>query len=141
MRRGLTLTLTHPHPHPHPNAGKEKALLVRRGAGRWLCALATVLVLGGCGAFIVHENPNPTPKPKPKPKPNPNPSSNPNPNPNPKPNHIGAFFVHESMAERRGETSRLTKLVRTPHPPQWLGLGLGLDELPHQAGPPSLGFV
>lgn len=36
--------------------GKEKALLVRKGAGRWLCALATLLVLGVCGAFLVHDH-------------------------------------------------------------------------------------
>lgn len=36
--------------------GKEKAILVRKGAGRWLCALATLLVLGVCGAFLVHDH-------------------------------------------------------------------------------------
>ena len=53
--------------------GKEKALLVRRRAGRWLCALATVLLLVVCGAW----------------------------------------FMHDHHSELKGETSRLTKLVRS----------------------------
>ena len=36
--------------------GKESALLVRRGAGRWICLLATVLVLGIGGAWYTHES-------------------------------------------------------------------------------------
>lgn len=36
--------------------GKERALLVRRGAARWICLLATVLVLGGGGAWFVYES-------------------------------------------------------------------------------------
>ena len=40
---------------------------MRKGAGRWLCALATLLVLGVCGAFLVHEVANPNPNPNPNP--------------------------------------------------------------------------
>ena len=36
--------------------GKESALLVRRGAVRWICLVATVLVLGGCGAWFMYES-------------------------------------------------------------------------------------
>ena len=36
--------------------GKESALLVRRGAGRWICLLATVLVLGIGGAWYTHDS-------------------------------------------------------------------------------------
>jgi hypothetical protein len=36
--------------------GKERALLVRRGAARWICLLVTVLVLGGGGAWLVYES-------------------------------------------------------------------------------------
>ena len=36
--------------------GKESALLVRRGALRWICLLATVLVFGCCGAWFVYES-------------------------------------------------------------------------------------
>jgi len=36
--------------------GKERALLVRRGALRWVCLLATVLVLGCGGAWFVYES-------------------------------------------------------------------------------------
>ena len=36
--------------------GKESALLVRRGAGRWICLLAAVLVLGVTGAWCMHES-------------------------------------------------------------------------------------
>lgn len=35
--------------------GKERALLVSRGAGRWLCLLVTVIVIGSCGAWFTHE--------------------------------------------------------------------------------------
>ena len=36
--------------------GKERALLVRRGAARWVCLLATVLVLCGGGAWLAYES-------------------------------------------------------------------------------------
>ena len=36
--------------------GKESALLVRRGAGRWICLLATVLVLGIGGAWYTRDS-------------------------------------------------------------------------------------
>ena len=36
--------------------GKEHAVLVRKGAMRWLCLLAAVLVIGGCGAWYVYES-------------------------------------------------------------------------------------
>ena len=36
--------------------GKESALLVRKGAARWICLVAVVLVLGSCGGWVIYES-------------------------------------------------------------------------------------
>ena len=36
--------------------GKESALLVRKGAARWICLVGGLLVLGSCGAWVMYES-------------------------------------------------------------------------------------